>query len=62
MYIWVRIANRIWPRTDFKSSVSKALTELFCYDSWSICAFLYLMTLFEGHSVGEAKAEVNIYT
>lgn len=58
MYVWIRIANRLWPRTDFKSSISKALTELICYDTWAIAAFLFGMSLLEGRTLNEANAEV----
>lgn len=58
MYVWVRIANHIFPRTDFRSSVTKAVTEQFTYDPASICTFLFLMSLLERKTVAEAKDEV----
>lgn len=58
MYVWIRIASAIWPRSDFRSSVSKAITEQFTYDPASICTFLFVMSLLERKTVAEAKDEV----
>lgn len=58
MYVWIRIATAIWPRSDFRSSVSKAITEQFTYDPASICTFLFVMSLLESGTVAEAKDEV----
>lgn len=59
MYVWIRIANAIWPRSDFRSSVSKAITEQFTYDPAAICTFLFVMSLLEGKTRSEAKHEVS---
>lgn len=59
MYVWIRYANTIWPRTDFRSSVSKAITEQFTIDPTLICTFLFVMTLLEGKTHEEAKHEVS---
>lgn len=59
MYVWIRIATAIWPRSDFRSSVSKAITEQFTYDPASICTFLFVMSLLEGKTRDEAKQEVS---
>lgn len=60
MYVWIRIATAIWPRSDFRSSVSKAITEQFTYDPASICTFLFVMSLLEGRTRHEAKQEVSM--
>lgn len=60
MYVWVRIAAHIWPRTSFRSSLSKAFTELCCYDPLSICTFMFVMSLFENKSIEEAEDEVGL--
>lgn len=61
MYVWIRIATAIWPRSDFRSSVSKAITEQFTYDPAAICTFLFVMSLLEGKTRDEAKHEVSTY-
>lgn len=59
MYVWVRTANVIWPRTDFRSSLSKAITEQFTVDPTLICTFLFVMSLLEQKTVAEANDEVS---
>lgn len=58
MYVWVRFAASIWPRTNFGTSVKKAVTEQFSIDPALICTFLFVMTLLENKTVAEAKTEV----
>lgn len=58
MFYWMRFAALLWPGRSFKSSISKAITEQFTVDPACICAFLYLMTLFEGKSRQDANHEV----
>lgn len=58
MFYWMRFAAILFPGRSFKSSISKAITEQFTVDPACICAFLYLMTLFEGKSRQEANHEV----
>ncbi|XP_055322121.1 mpv17-like protein 2 [Sitodiplosis mosellana] len=58
MYVWVRTAARIWPRSDFRSSLSKAITEQFTVDPTLICTFLFVMSLLEQKTIAEANAEV----
>lgn len=59
MYIWIRCATSIWPRTDFRSSVSKAIAEQFTVDPALICTFLFVMSLLESGNIVEAKNEVS---
>lgn len=59
MYVWVRLAAHIWPGVSFRSAISKALTELCCYDPVSICTFMFVMSLFESKSIEEAEDEVS---
>lgn len=58
MYVWIRCAQALWPRTDFRSSISKAITEQITFDPAAICTFLFVMSLLEGKSTAEAKHEV----
>lgn len=58
LYVWIRIATHMWPRSDIRSSLAKAYTEQFAYDPFAITIFLYSMSLAEGKSKAEAKKEV----
>lgn len=58
IYVWIRLASVMWPRTDIKSSLCKAITEQTAYDPMAISSFLFFMTLMEGNSYAEAKREV----
>lgn len=58
MFLWMRLANRIFPQKTLKSSVKKALLEQIVYDPWAISAFLFVMTILEGKGKEEAKLEV----
>lgn len=61
IYAWMRLASIMWPRTDIKSSMCKALTEQVAYDPFAISTFLFTMSLMEGKSTAEARHEVNKY-
>jgi len=61
IYLWIRVAGIMWPRTDIKSSLCKALTEQVAYDPFAISSFLFCMTLMEGRTQQEAKQEVSFY-
>ncbi|XP_031619863.1 protein sym1 isoform X2 [Contarinia nasturtii] len=58
MYVWVRTANVIWPRSGFRYSLSKAITEQFTVDPTLICTFLFVMSILEQKTIDEAKDEV----
>lgn len=58
IYCWMRLASVMWPRTDIKSSICKAVTEQWAYDPMAISTFLFTMSLMEGKSYEEAKREV----
>ncbi|XP_013098112.1 uncharacterized protein LOC106080998 [Stomoxys calcitrans] len=58
LYMWMRVAAVMWPRTDIKSSMCKALTELVAYDPIAIGTFLFTMSRMEGRSTEESRQEV----
>lgn len=58
IYVWIRLATVMWPRTDIKSSLCKAITEQTAYDPMAISSFLFTMTLMEGNTYAQAKQEV----
>lgn len=59
MYVWVRFAAKLWPQTNFRTSVRKAVTEQFTVDPTLICTFLFVMSLLEQRTIAEAKEEVS---
>lgn len=61
MYVWVRTAAKIFPRSDFRSSLSKAITEQFSVDPMLIVTFLFVMSLLEQKTVAEASTEVSYH-
>lgn len=59
MFIWMRLANRLFPKKNLPTSIKKALMEQIVYDPWAISAFLFVMTVMEGKTTEEAKTEVS---
>ncbi|XP_037947500.1 mpv17-like protein [Teleopsis dalmanni] len=59
IYVWIRLASVMWPRTDIKSSLCKAITEQAAYDPFAISSFLFCTTLMEDRTYKEAKQEVS---
>ncbi|XP_053698820.1 mpv17-like protein [Sabethes cyaneus] len=58
LYSWMRLANIMWPRTDFRSSLIKAFTEQAAYDPFAIVFFFYGMSILERKSQQQAAREV----
>uniref|UniRef100_T1H465 Uncharacterized protein n=1 Tax=Megaselia scalaris TaxID=36166 RepID=T1H465_MEGSC len=58
LYAWVRVAAAMWPKTDIKSSLCKAITEQIGFDPFAISLFLYTMSIMDGKSSFEAKKEI----
>ncbi|KAG5671233.1 hypothetical protein PVAND_001442 [Polypedilum vanderplanki] len=61
LYCWIRVANKMWPRSDIRSLIAKAFTEQFAFDPFSITSFLYIMSVLEGRTHEQAKDEVKKY-
>ncbi|CAG9806899.1 unnamed protein product [Chironomus riparius] len=59
LYCWMRVANKMWPRSDIRSALAKAFTEQVAFDPFSISLFLYAMTIFEGKTHEQARREVS---
>lgn len=57
LYTWMRVANIMWPRTDFRSSLAKAFTEQAAYDPFAIVFFFYGMSILERKSQRQAAEE-----
>lgn len=60
MFLWMRLANRLFPKKNLPTSIKKALMEQIVYDPWAISAFLFVMTLLEGKTTTDAKFEVGL--
>ncbi|XP_058467128.1 mpv17-like protein [Malaya genurostris] len=58
LYTWMRTANMMWPRTDFRSSLAKAFTEQAAFDPFAIVFFLYGMSILERKPQKQAANEV----
>lgn len=61
LYMWVRVASAMWPKTDVKSSLCKAITEQIGFDPFAISLFLYTMSIMDGKSNFEARKEVSVW-
>ncbi|XP_055587277.1 mpv17-like protein [Uranotaenia lowii] len=59
LYSWMRLANMMWPRTDFRSSMIKAVTEQAAFDPFAIAFFFYGMSILERKSPHRAAEEVS---
>lgn len=59
LYLWMRLAGVMWPKIDVKSSLCKAVTEQVSYDPMLITTFLFGMSIFEGKSYEDSRAEVS---
>ncbi|XP_059614256.1 uncharacterized protein LOC132260262 [Phlebotomus argentipes] len=58
LYVWMRFANKTWPRRNLGTSLTKALVEQVTYDPLMITTFLFVMSLMEGKTTHEARLEV----
>ncbi|XP_055711217.1 mpv17-like protein [Phlebotomus papatasi] len=57
LYMWVRFSSRMWPATNLRSGMKKALIEQATYGPLAMCAFFFFMPLMEGKGVREAMEE-----
>ncbi|KAG5881574.1 hypothetical protein JTB14_035018 [Gonioctena quinquepunctata] len=58
LYAWIRISSIIWPSTNLRTSITKAIVEQLTYGPAALVCFFFGMPLLEGRSVQEAKNEV----
>lgn len=49
MYVWVRFAAKLWPKTDFKTSVRKAVTEQFTVRSFFTMSYQFNSIRFDSN-------------
>lgn len=58
LYGWVKISSQMWPTTNLKTGLIKAVVEQFSYGPFAGTSFFFGMSLLEQKSVGEAVEEV----
>ncbi|KAL2732988.1 mpv17-like protein isoform X1 [Vespula maculifrons] len=58
LYCWLRCASHFWPKSDFKSAITKALVEQVTYSPTAMCCFFFGMNLLEQKSISECAEEV----
>jgi protein Mpv17 len=59
LYGWVKLSSHMWPQTNLRSGIAKAVTEQFTYGPMAGVSFFTLMTLMEGRGFSEACKEVS---
>lgn len=58
LYSWIRISTAMWPQTNLRTGVIKAIVEQLSYTPAAMTCFYFLMSILEMKTVGEAAAEV----
>ncbi|XP_066587931.1 mpv17-like protein [Prorops nasuta] len=58
LYCWLKCASFLWPKSDLKSAVTKALVEQVTYSPMAMCCFFFGMNLLEMKPVSECVEEV----
>ncbi|CAH1375105.1 hypothetical protein MTP99_016531 [Tenebrio molitor] len=60
LYAWVRVATMVWPKTNLKTGVTKAVVEQMTYGPAALACFFFGMSLMEGKSVEHATEELKM--
>ncbi|XP_014487765.1 PREDICTED: mpv17-like protein [Dinoponera quadriceps] len=60
LYCWLRCASFLWPKSNLKSAITKALIEQVTYSPVAMCSFFFGMNLLELKPVSECIEEVKI--
>ncbi|CAH0556166.1 unnamed protein product [Brassicogethes aeneus] len=58
LYGWIRLSTLIWPKTDLKTAVTKAVVEQMTYGPAALACFFFGMSLLEGKSINESCESV----
>lgn len=58
LYAWIRLSSRIWPRSNLKTAIKKALIEQVTYGPAAMICFFFGMSLLESKTIAQAKQEV----
>lgn len=60
LYGWIRFSSRMWPRSNFKTAIHKALVEQVSYGPMAMICFFFGMSLLERKTVEQACKEVQV--
>lgn len=60
LYCWLRFATYMWPRSDLKSAITKALVEQVSYGPAAMCCFFFGINLLEFKPISECVEEVKM--
>lgn len=58
LYGWVRITTVIWPVSNFRTAITKAVVEQCTYGPMATACFFFFMSLLESKTIEESKTEV----
>ncbi|XP_054729710.1 mpv17-like protein [Anastrepha obliqua] len=58
LYGWLRVASTMWPQTNLRIGVLKAIVEQMSYAPFASTSFYFGMTMLEGKGIDAAIAEV----
>ncbi|XP_018568056.1 mpv17-like protein isoform X1 [Anoplophora glabripennis] len=58
LYAWIRLSTIMWPATNLRTSITKAVVEQMTYGPAALVCFFFGMSLMEGKTVNEAKVEM----
>lgn len=58
LYAWVRFSSRVWPQTDLRTAMTKALVEQVTYGPFASATFFFAMTYIETRNTAMARKEV----
>jgi protein Mpv17 len=58
LYSWIKVSSAMWPRSDVRSAVSKAIVEQLSYTPAAMTCFFFGMSLLEQKTLKEASTEV----
>ncbi|XP_059617242.1 mpv17-like protein [Phlebotomus argentipes] len=60
LYMWVRFSSRLWPATNLRAGIKKALIEQVTYGPMAMTSFFLFMPLLEGRTLQQAIEEVRV--
>uniref|UniRef100_A0A182RS84 Protein Mpv17 n=1 Tax=Anopheles funestus TaxID=62324 RepID=A0A182RS84_ANOFN len=60
IYGWVKISTIMWPNMNLKTALFKAIVEQATYGPFAGVSFLFIMSLAEGATTGQAMQEVKV--
>ncbi|XP_012273100.1 mpv17-like protein isoform X2 [Orussus abietinus] len=58
LYCWLKCASYMWPKSNLRSAITKALVEQVTYGPAAMCCFFFGINLLEFKSISECFGEV----